>query len=312
MKIILGSKNPDKIKIVKNALTELHLEVSVEGVNAGSGIDNQPLDRETTKEGAINRARNAKKASSDAHFWIGLEGGLHDYGEGYHLVTFACLIDQDGNECIDEGEEIHLPEEVSEKVKNGEWFGDAIREYAKDHEIDENLITRLSPFTQAVQNAYVEYLKVHGNLGYRKKASGIITDNEEKYLIVQLVDYGEDHWNWPGGGVEKGEETKDTILRELREELGTDKFEILKTSKIINKYDWPNYVIAKRLKAEGRTWKGQEVAHIQLKFTGEKSDIKLDPGEIRNIKWVNIKDLEGHFIIPNQWNVAKKVLEELS
>lgn len=312
MKAILGSINPDKIKIVKNALGELHLDLEVEGVKADSEIADQPLDKETTKQGAVNRARNAKEINPNANFWIGLEGGLQDFGDGFRLVAYACLIDNDGNEFVDEGEEIHLPEEVSKRVKNGEWFGNVIREYAKDHKIDENLVTRLAPFSQAVQNAYVEYLKACGNLGYRRKVSGIITDNEGKYLIVQLVDYGENHWNWPGGGMENGEETEDTILRELKEELGTDRFEVVRRSSIINKYDWPNYVVAKRLKAEGRTWKGQEVVHFKLNFIGDKLDIKPDPSEIKQFKWVDYKDLENHFVIPNQWSVAKEVLNDFS
>ncbi len=312
MKVILGSKNTDKIKILKNALAEIHLEAEVFGIEVDSQIANQPLDKEVTQMGAINRARNARKIKPDADFWFGLEGGLHDYGEGYHLVTFACLINKSGNQFIGEGEEIHLPEEVSKKIKNGGWFGDAIREYAKDHKIDENLITRLSPFKQAAQNAYTEYLKVYGNLEYRKKVSGIITDNEGKYLIVQLIDYSEDYWNWPGGGMERGERPEETILRELKEELGTDKFEIVKRSSITNKYNWPNYVIAKRLKAEGKTWLGQEVIHIQLNFTGNKSDIKPNPAEIKQFKWIDCGELESHFVIPNQWNVAKEVFKDLS
>jgi len=318
MKVIVGSENLEIIKIVKNALEELRLSVDVEGVKVDSGVANQPLDKEATKKGAINRAKNAKRAKPNADFWIGLEGGLHpttqeatleagDYS--YHLVTFACLVDKEGNEYVDEGEEIHLPEEVSEKVKSGEWFGDAIAEYAKDHEVDEDLVTRLSPFVRATQGVYIEYLKKSANLGYRNKVSGIITDNENKFLIVQLVDYSENHWNWPGGGMEKGETPEKTILRELKEELGTDKFEIVKTSGIVNRYDWPNYVVAKRLKAEGKTWMGQEVVHIEVKFVGDKANIKPDPGEIKHVKWVYYKELESHFVIPNQWNVAKKVLK---
>lgn len=310
MKVIVGSKNRDKINIVLKALSELHLDINVDGVGVDSEISNQPLDKEATKNGAINRARNAKKTVPEAEFWIGLEGGLHDYGEGYHLVTFACLIDTNGNEFVGTGKEIQLPEEVSYKVKNGEWFGDVIRDYAKDHEVDENLITRLSPFTQAAQGSYVEYLKAKGALGYRSKVSGIITDDDGNFLIVQLVDYSDGHWNWCGGGMENGEEVKDTILRELNEELGTDKFEIQKTSTIVNTYDWPNYVIAKRLAAEGRTWKGQNVAHVHLKFVGSKTAIIPEPREIKQLKWVSLNDLESHFVIPNQWNVARQVIKE--
>jgi len=157
MQIVVGSRNPDKIKIVKDALTELHLNVEVEGKRVDSGITDQPLNKETTKRGAINRATNAKRANPDADFWFGLEGGLHDYhpssedygvasAKGYHLVTYACLIDKDDNEYIGEGEEIHL----------------------------------------SVQCSYVEYLKNSVGLNYRKKTSAVVTDGDNNYLIVQL------------------------------------------------------------------------------------------------------------------------------
>ena len=186
MKVIIGSKNQDKIDILKRALEELHLSVEVSGIEIDSGIINQPLDKDTTLTGARNRARGALKINPDVDFAFGLEGGLHDYGEGYHLVTYACLVDKDGYECIGQGKDIPLPEAVSEKVMAGEWFGDVIREYAKGNQIDENLITRVTPFTQAVHNAYAGYLKAKGNLGYRKGTIGVVIDDQQNFLIVQL------------------------------------------------------------------------------------------------------------------------------
>lgn len=311
MKVVLGSKNSDKIKILKNALEEIHLGTEVVGIEADSEITSQPLDKETTKKGAINRTRNAKKEIPDADFWFGLEGGLHDYGEGYHLVTYACLISRNGDEFIGEGEEIHLPEEVSERVKKGEWFGKVIRDYAKDHEIDQDLITRLSLFTRAIQNTYAEYLKKYGNLGYRDKVSGVVTNNNGKLLMVQLTTYGEDQWNFPGGGIEDNESEEKTILRELKEELGTDKFKIVDKSKHIEKYDYPPFVIIKRLKAEERTWRGQRVRYFLINFLGGDEDLKPDPGEIRRIKWVGKEELKNYFIFPNQLERAERVIGDL-
>ena len=170
MKVILGSKRQDKVKILMRSLAKLHLNVEVEGVAVESGITDQPLDKETTLNGAKNRARNARKLKEGADFYFGIEGGLHDYGEGYHLVTFATLIDSNGVEFVGEGAEIHLPVKVSENVKKGGWFGEAIRTYAEEYEIDENLITRETPFTEAIQNAYANYLINNGNLKRRKKS----------------------------------------------------------------------------------------------------------------------------------------------
>lgn len=309
MKVVLGSKNPDKVKIVKKALQELRLVVEVVGVEVESGITNQPLDKETTRKGAATRAINAKKKNPDADLWFGLEGGLHNYSEGYRLVTCAILIDKEGKEFSGEGEEIHLPVEVSDEIKNGGWFVDVVRRYAKEHEIDKNLITRSTPFTHAIQNMYAGYLK--DALGYRKGTIGIITDSDSKFLVVQMVDYGENDWRFPGGGVEEGEKEEETILRELREELGTDKFEIIKRSKNIIQYDWPDHVIASQIKNKNRYFRGQRQTQFLIKFMGNKKyDIIVDPNELNQIKWIKKEELRNYLHFERQFEEAKKVLEE--
>ncbi|BCX14463.1 MAG: hypothetical protein KatS3mg088_146 [Patescibacteria group bacterium] len=302
--------NPDKVKIVQNSFKEIHLEVEIVRVEAGSGITDQPLDKETTLKGAINRAKSAREIEPRSDFWLGLEEGLQDYEGLYNLVTFACLIDKTGENFIGEGQEIPLPKKVSDEIRKGGWFGEVIRKFSKSYKIDKNLITRFTPFTQAIQNAYALFLKKYGNLGYRNKVSGIIMDKNGKLLIVQLTTYGKDQWNFPGGGIEDDEEEEEAILRELREELGTSKFEIISKSDSSTKYDWPPFVIVKWLKEEGKTWVGQKVGYYLIRFTGQRSDIKPDPREIRKVKWVKEGDLKDYFVFPNQLEQAKMILKE--
>ena len=307
MKIIVGTKNKDKVRIAEEALRGLHLSIEIDNVEVDPKISEQPLDTETTKMGAINRAVNAQKARPKADFWIGLEGGLHEHDAGYHLATFACLLDKNGVQYIDQGEEIHLPDEVSWRVKNGEWFGDVIREYSKDNEIDENLVTRTAPFTRAIQCAYVEYLKQNSDMKFRQRTSAVVVDESENFLIVQLTKYGENDWNFSGGGIEKGEKPEDAVLRELEEELGTDKFEVVKRSEFKEVYDWPNWLIAGDISNKKQIFRGQEATFFLVKFLGKKEEIKLDRNELRKVKWVKYDDIKNYFNFPRQIGLTDKL-----
>lgn len=312
MKFVLGSKSEDKREIIEKALRELNIKAEIESVEVDSGITDQPLDKEITLQGAKNRARNAKKANKGADFWVGLEGGLHDYGEGYHLVTYACLIDISGDEFVGNGAEIALPQAVSESVKNGAQFGQVVREYANEHEIDENLISREAPFVEAIQNAYCNYLMARGNLDYRQKTAAIVLNRQNQILLVQLQSYGENDWNIPGGELEESESPKQGLLRELEEELGTDKFEIVEKSAIKNQYDWPDFVVAKRLREHGTTYRGQQQIQFIIRFTGDESQIELQDEEIRKLKWVDYEDLKDNLNFPGQRENIEKVISNSS
>ena len=125
-----------------------------------------------------------------------------------------------------------------------------------------------------------------------------------------MVNYNEDDWNFSGGGIEEGETAEEAVLRELGEELGTHKFKVLKQSKELVQYDWPISTIALRFKEKGSTYKGQTVNYFLVEFTGDKIDLKPDPVELKNMKWVRYEELRDHFNFPHQWKTTKGILEE--
>jgi len=143
---------------------------------------------------------------------------------------------------------------------------------------------------------------------YRKKVSGIILNAKNLILLVQLNVYKKDEWNVPGGGIEKDETPETAIHRELLEELGTNQFEILEQSVIINRYDFPDELIEKIVQ-EGKNFRGQEQIQFILRFVGDDSDIKLKEDEVRKHKWVSFKELKSYLVFPNQWENVVKVLE---
>jgi len=311
IKIALGSTNKDKADIAKKAFADLDIKVSIKGLKVNSGITNQPLDNKTTLKGAINRAREAGKISPKADFALGLEGGLHEIEGLYRLFCFAVLIDKNNRQFVGESFPIPLPERVSNEVKNGAFFGEAIRLYAKDHEIDNNLITREKPFYEAIHNAYISNLRENGSIPYRQGVVGIIIDSENNYLVVQMLEYGDNQWRFCGGGINDEEDHESALLRELEEELGVSNFEILKESSIINRFEWPAHVTAKRYLKNNKFWRGQEQKQFLVRFTGRREDLKVDPKELKRVKWVKYEELQAHFIFENQWEQAEKTLKEL-
>jgi putative (di)nucleoside polyphosphate hydrolase len=154
-------------------------------------------------------------------------------------------------------------------------------------------------------------MKINFNkLGYRKSTVALILNRNNQILIIQKQSYKDNEWDFPGGGIDGDETASEAILRELREELGSEKFEIKKIDKNLDKYDWPKNYILERFKKHGKTYLGQERTRFLVKFNGEESEIKIEEDEIRKFKWIEIKDLEKYLVFPGYFGRIKKVLEE--
>ncbi len=145
---------------------------------------------------------------------------------------------------------------------------------------------------------------------YRKGANAVVVDNNNNFLIVQKRSYGDNQWDFPGGGLDDGELPETGIFRELKEELGSDSFMIIKQSPINIKFEWPQEAIEAGYRKQGKYWRGQEKYQFIVKFTGDTSDLKLQKDEIKRIKWVKYSELRDHLIFEGQWENAKLVIED--
>lgn len=147
-------------------------------------------------------------------------------------------------------------------------------------------------------------------LDYRQGTVAYILNKENKILLVQKNIFKRNEWDGPGGGIDEGETADETIIRELKEELGSNKFKIIKCSQNIDKYNWPKEIIEKRFLEHGKTYKGQIRKQYLVEFFGEDEEIKIQEEEIRKYEWVEIKDLEKYLVFPGYFEKVKKVLEE--
>jgi putative (di)nucleoside polyphosphate hydrolase len=79
-------------------------------------------------------------------------------------------------------------------------------------------------------------------------------------------------WQLPQGGIDPGEDPRVAVMRELKEEVGTDRVEILAEHPGWLQYDFPP-----DLRAEmARRYRGQRQRWFALRFQGQDSDIRLD------------------------------------
>ena len=104
-------------------------------------------------------------------------------------------------------------------------------------------------------------------------------------------------WQLPQGGMDRGENPREAVFRELEEEIGTAKAEILAEHPDWLFYDLPAELIGKALKGK---YRGQRQRWFAMRFLGRDSDIRLDLDphpEFDAWRWTPLADLPG-LIVP--------------
>ena len=144
--------------------------------------------------------------------------------------------------------------------------------------------------------------------GYRPGVGIMLLDAGRRVFVGRRIDMAGENWQMPQGGIDRGESPRQAALRELKEEIGTDKAEFLAESAHWLRYEVPQGIA-------GRLWGGRYRGQMQkwfaMRFTGSDADINVATAhpEFDAWRWVAARDLP-QLIIPFKRQLYLDVLAE--
>lgn len=144
------------------------------------------------------------------------------------------------------------------------------------------------------------------DLPYRPCVGVMLFNARGQVFVGKRLDQTVEGWQMPQGGIDEGEEPRQAALRELSEEIGTDKAQIVGEMAQWLTYDLPPHLVG--IAFHGK-FKGQRQKWFALQFLGEDRDIDLfahEP-EFSDWKWVDIAALES-LIVPFKRDTYKAVI----
>jgi putative (di)nucleoside polyphosphate hydrolase len=134
------------------------------------------------------------------------------------------------------------------------------------------------------------------DLPYRPCVGIMLVNAHGKVFAGKRIDQTVEGWQMPQGGIDDGEEPRGAAMRELLEEAGTAKAEIVAELPDWLYYDLPEHLIGLAFKGK---YKGQKQRWFLMRFTGQDSDIDLyahEP-EFSDWKWFDLDEILG-LIVP--------------
>jgi putative (di)nucleoside polyphosphate hydrolase len=134
------------------------------------------------------------------------------------------------------------------------------------------------------------------SLPYRRNVGAVLFNRDSRVFVARRADLPNAEgspggWQLPQGGIDADEDPLRAVLRELEEEIGTARAEIIGEHPEWLTYDLPPELVGVALK--GR-YRGQRQRWFALRFTGEDSDIRLDLDphpEFDDWRWVELSEL---------------------
>lgn len=145
-------------------------------------------------------------------------------------------------------------------------------------------------------------------LPYRAGVGIVLLNPQKQVFVARRIDTRSEAWQMPQGGIDEGEAPHEAAMRELEEETGTTKAEIIAESR-----EWLNYDLPPELQGKiwGGKYRGQTQKWFVMRFTGDDSDINIATPhpEFLEWRWEHAERLTD-LIVPFKRPLYTAVLEE--
>jgi len=135
---------------------------------------------------------------------------------------------------------------------------------------------------------------------YRPNVAMIIVSNnypQKKEIFIAQRNDLTDIWQFPQGGIDKGEKVQEALFRELEEEIGT-----LKAKVVAEYHEWISYDFPEKIAKTMKPYKGQIQRYFLLKLKkSAKINLQTKHPEFLSYKFVSVDevlDLTAHFKKP--------------
>lgn len=103
-------------------------------------------------------------------------------------------------------------------------------------------------------------------------------------------------WQMPQGGIRKDEDPSLAVFREMKEEVGNSKGEIIAKHPDLLRYEFPDYMQYDQKGVFNGKYRGQEQIWFAVRYLGEDADVNLtseyeeELPEFSAWRWVDLKE----------------------
>jgi putative (di)nucleoside polyphosphate hydrolase len=147
-------------------------------------------------------------------------------------------------------------------------------------------------------------------LPYRPGVGLMLFNGQGLVFTAKRIDTSGAAWQMPQGGIDDGEQPRQAVFREMKEEIGTDQAELLAETSDWLRYDLPTALV-------GKVWKGRFRGQTQkwfaLRFTGRDCDIDIrtEHPEFDDWRWTRFDQLLD-LVVPFKRDLYRAVMAEFA